>query len=74
MSEDHEIPEASKEELLAHLEYMEDPTWGSTHEEVKKLPLMVDLCADCDKPFWVERGHSGPLYCAYCGNEVAVFE
>ena len=42
--------------------------------EKQPQPLTVDLCADCDKPFWVKRGHSGPLYCAYCGDEVAVFE
>ena len=37
-------------------------------------PILLDLCKKCNKSFWAERGHSGPIYCPYCGDEVVVFE
>lgn len=40
---------------------------------MNKTPLMVDLCEDCNKPFWINRGHIGSLYCAYCGKVIARF-
>lgn len=40
---------------------------------MKTTPLMIDLCEICDKPFWVERGHTGTLHCPYCGEGIATF-